>query len=280
MASPLPLRRSLAWPRPRRTRKEMAFNMHHFHFQDPAKDAAGLTAGFTPLAFLAPFGGPAVAVSLLNILVFALLRFYTSGRGHESGSSWRASSSNWNRPGVMTIVRGIALELSELKRHFEEDSTTIKLLQFTNAGPREVEVELFYKNVLCSEVVRACAQIESEESVVPKATRYLQACELEICFDDEGVPFTLELFDLSTQEEIVAKVFRPLFSQLHKYDGFTPEEAEVLRRAELYSTLCEAATSSFSSVQPPPGLFEEARAIIQRRRDEHQRQQAGTESAG
>jgi hypothetical protein len=76
MASPLPLRRSFAASRPTGMRKEMALDMNHFHFQDLAKDAAGLAAGFTPLAFLAPFGGPAVAVSLLNILVFALLRFY------------------------------------------------------------------------------------------------------------------------------------------------------------------------------------------------------------
>ena len=76
MASPLPLRRSLVGPRPTGIRKEMTLNMNHLHFQDLAKDAAGLTAGFTPLAFLAPFGGPAVAVSLLNIIIFALLRFY------------------------------------------------------------------------------------------------------------------------------------------------------------------------------------------------------------
>jgi hypothetical protein len=76
MASPLPLRRSFAAPGLTGAPKEMALNMHHFHFQDLAKDAAGLTAGFTPLAFLVPFGGPAVVVSLLNILVFALLRYY------------------------------------------------------------------------------------------------------------------------------------------------------------------------------------------------------------
>jgi|GEM_PF-6246784 len=45
-----------------------------FHF-DLVKDAAGLAAGFTPLAFLGQFGTPAVAVSLFNILVFALLRY-------------------------------------------------------------------------------------------------------------------------------------------------------------------------------------------------------------
>jgi hypothetical protein len=173
----------------------------------------------------------------------------------------------------------IALELSELKRHFEEDSITITLLQFTDAGPREVEVELFYKNVLCSDVARACARIESEESAVPKATRYLQACELEISFDEECVPFTPDLLDLPTQEEMVAKVFRPLFIELHKYDGFTSEEADVLKLAELYADLCKSETSSFFSIQPPTGLMEQARAIIQRRRDEHQRQQAGTESA-
>ena len=172
------------------------------------------------------------------------------------------------------------MELSELIRHFEEDSTTIKLLLFTDAGPREVEVELFYKNVLCSDVARACALIEQEESDAPKATRYLQACELEICFDDDRVPFTPELLDLSTQEEIVAKVFRPLFIELHKYDGFTSEEVGVLKQAELYADLCRSETNSFFSIQPPTGLMEQARAIIQRRRNEHQRQQAGTESAG
>jgi hypothetical protein len=46
-----------------------------FHLDHLAKDSAGLAAGFTPLAFLGQFGTPAVLVSLLNIAVFALLRY-------------------------------------------------------------------------------------------------------------------------------------------------------------------------------------------------------------
>jgi hypothetical protein len=163
----------------------------------------------------------------------------------------------------------IILELRDLL----EDSTKITLLQFAEDGPREVEVELFYKNVLCPDIMSACAQIEREESDVPKATMYLQTCELEILFDDECVAFTPELFDLPTQEAMVAKIFKPLFIELHKYDGFTPEEETVLRHVELWTIICGEARGWYSP-QPPIGLLEQAKVIIQRRRNDNQHQQA------
>jgi len=43
---------------------------------DLPKDLAQLALGFTPLAFLSTYGGPAVALSLLNIFVLACLRLY------------------------------------------------------------------------------------------------------------------------------------------------------------------------------------------------------------
>jgi hypothetical protein len=52
----------------------MVQRMHYL--TDLAKDGGVLAAGFTPLAFLGQFGTPAVFISLLNILIFGLLRFY------------------------------------------------------------------------------------------------------------------------------------------------------------------------------------------------------------
>jgi len=48
--------------------------MHYL--PDLAKDGGLLAVGFGPLAFLNQFGTPAVLISLLNIIVFGLLRFY------------------------------------------------------------------------------------------------------------------------------------------------------------------------------------------------------------
>lgn len=48
----------------------------HLHIHDLMKDAGGLAAGFGPLAFFGAWGTPAVLISLLNIVVFGLLRFY------------------------------------------------------------------------------------------------------------------------------------------------------------------------------------------------------------
>ena len=46
------------------------------YLPDLAKDAGVLAAGLGPLAFLGPFGTPAVFISLLNIFIFGLLRVY------------------------------------------------------------------------------------------------------------------------------------------------------------------------------------------------------------
>ncbi len=48
--------------------------MHYF--QDLVKDGGVLTAGFAPLALLGQYGTPAVLMSLLNLLIFGLLRIY------------------------------------------------------------------------------------------------------------------------------------------------------------------------------------------------------------
>lgn len=46
------------------------------HFADFAKDGGALAVGLGPLAFLGQFGTPAVLISLLNIIVVGLLRYY------------------------------------------------------------------------------------------------------------------------------------------------------------------------------------------------------------
>ena len=48
--------------------------MHYL--SDLAKDGGALAVGFGPLAFLGQFGTPAVLISLLNIIVVGLLRYY------------------------------------------------------------------------------------------------------------------------------------------------------------------------------------------------------------
>ncbi len=154
------------------------------------------------------------------------------------------------------------MDVSDLRR----TSTKVRLTQLTDEGPREVEVKFSHAHVLCPDILRACAEIERTESDTHAATRLLLACELTVIHEGQKAHFTPEMFDLETQGAIAAEVFKPAFIELHRWDGFTPEEQVIIREAEMYAAI---------SWPLPAGEYaiEQAQQIIRRKQNEHRHQQ-------